>query len=245
MVAPLGSYAPLCEGAMVAPLGSYAPLCEGAMVAPLGSYAPLCEGGMVAPLGSYAPLCEGGIVAPFGSYAGAFPSGGMVAEFELKKESNSARSSGDKVAALGSFLGAALPEGGMVAALGSFLGAALPEGGMVAALGSFLGPAPVTNCGTCKFIVLSICLCWWEAPRVTSCSVSVDALCMGAIVSAPKSAAIFAKPSLSSGLIESSELEGMDTIDTSSVAALMLLLGARVWSSSGLPAILLSLIKQE
>ena len=46
-------------------------------------------------------------------------------------------------------------------------------------------------------------------------------------------------------LIESSELEGMDTIDTSSVAALMLLLGARVWSSSGLPAILLSLIKQE
>ena len=68
---------------------------------------------------------------------------------------------------------------------------------------------------------------------------------MGAIVSAPKSAAIFAKPSLSSGLIESSELEGSDKIDASSIPDLMLLLGARVWSSSGLPAILLSLIKLE
>ena len=141
------------------------------------------------------------------------------------------------MAALGSFLGVALPEGGMVAALGSCLGVALPEGGMVAALGSFLGVAPVTNCGICKFMVLS--MCFWEAPRVTSCSVSVEALCMGAMVSEPKSAAIFAKPSLNSGLIESSELEGTDKIDASSVlvAALMLLLGARVWSSSGVAAI--------
>ena len=132
----------------------------------------------------------------------------------------------------------------MVALLGSYAGA-FPSGGMVALFGSFLGAAPITNCGICKFIVLSMCLCWWEGAKVTSCSVSVEALCMGAIVSAPKSAAIFAKPSLSSGLIESSELEGSDKIDASSIPDLMLLLGARVWSSSGLPAILLSLIKLE